>query len=114
MRQATMWLIEAVERLNMSGEIGDGMVATLHELAGLARLEQNPFDTGSAERVLYDRHRRADAAARKAERERDLAAADADAHRAAANKFADALRALGHGDKVPGQVALPAPQTHGG
>lgn len=41
MTTATMRLIEAVERLNMSGEIGDGMVATLHELAGLARLEQN-------------------------------------------------------------------------
>lgn len=35
-----MRLIEAVERLNMSGEIGDGMVATLHDLASLARLEQ--------------------------------------------------------------------------
>lgn len=40
MRQATMRLIEAVERLNMTGEIGDGMVAHLHELAALARLEQ--------------------------------------------------------------------------
>lgn len=41
MKPATMRLIEAVERLNMSGVIGDGMVAHLHELAGLARLEQN-------------------------------------------------------------------------
>lgn len=41
MTTATMRLIEAVERLNMSGEIGDGMVATLHDLAAGARLEQN-------------------------------------------------------------------------
>lgn len=40
MTTATMRLIEAVERLNMSGEIGDGMVATLHDLAAGARLEQ--------------------------------------------------------------------------
>jgi hypothetical protein len=39
MTSATLKLIEAVERLNMTGEIGDGMVANLHELAGLARLE---------------------------------------------------------------------------
>lgn len=44
MTTATMRLIEAVERLNMSGEIGDGMVATLHDLAAGARLEQNPAD----------------------------------------------------------------------
>lgn len=41
-----MRLIEAVERLNMSGEIGDGMVATLHELAGLARLEMAKLADG--------------------------------------------------------------------
>lgn len=44
MATATMRLIEAVENLNMSGEIGDGMVAHLHGLASLARLEQNPAD----------------------------------------------------------------------
>lgn len=38
-----MRLIEAVERLNMSGAIGDGMVATLHDLAAMARLEQQPI-----------------------------------------------------------------------
>jgi hypothetical protein len=75
----------------------------------MARQRINPFDPGTAERVLFDRYRKSDSAARKAERERDLAAADADAHRAAANKFADALRALGHGDKVPGQLALQGP-----
>lgn len=44
MTTATMRLIERVERLEMTGEIGDGTVAQLHELAGLARLEQNPAD----------------------------------------------------------------------
>ena len=39
MTTATMRRIESVERLNMSGEIGDGTVANLHDLAGLARLE---------------------------------------------------------------------------
>lgn len=42
MASATMQLIEAVERLNMTGTIGDGMVATLHDLASMARLEQRP------------------------------------------------------------------------
>lgn len=37
-------LIEATERLNMSGEIGDGTVCRLHELAALARLELDPRD----------------------------------------------------------------------
>jgi len=40
MATATIKLIEAVERLNMTGEIGDGMVANLHDLASMARLEQ--------------------------------------------------------------------------
>lgn len=76
----------------------------------MSRQRINPFDLGSAERVLFGRYRKSDANARNAERHRDLAAADAEAHRAAANKFVDALRALGHGDKVPGQIALPAPR----
>ena len=42
MTTATMRLIEAVERLNMTGEIGDGMVAHLHDLAAGARLEVTP------------------------------------------------------------------------
>lgn len=37
---ATMQLIELAERLNASGEIGDGMVAQFHELAAMARFEQ--------------------------------------------------------------------------
>lgn len=62
--------------------------------------------------MLYDRFRRVRAAAQAAERARDLAAAEADAYNAAADKYASALRALGHGDKLPGppQVALPAPR----
>lgn len=44
MTNATIRLIERVERLEMTGEIGDGTVAQLHELAALARLEQNPAD----------------------------------------------------------------------
>lgn len=37
---AIMRLIERVERLEATGEIGDGTVAQLHELASLARYEQ--------------------------------------------------------------------------
>lgn len=77
----------------------------------MGRQRVNPFDQGSAERVLYDRYRKADRAACAAERARDLAATEAEAYRASANKYADALRALGHGDKVPGQIALPAPEV---
>lgn len=55
MTGATMRLIEAVERLNMSGEIGDGMVATLHDLAAMARLEQNPADVLQAHAARYGR-----------------------------------------------------------
>lgn len=78
----------------------------------MARARVNPFEQGTAERVLYDRFRRARVAAQAAERSRDLAAAEADAYNAAADKYAGALRALGHGDKLPGppQAALPAPQ----
>ncbi len=75
----------------------------------MGRQRVNPFDQGTAERVLYDRYRKADRAAAQAERERDLAATDASAHRDAANRYAEALRALGHGDKVPGQAQLPGP-----
>jgi hypothetical protein len=75
------------------------------------RTRINPFDRGSAEHVLYDRYRRADLAAKVAQREAALAQAEADGHRAKAQSYADALRALGHGDKVPGQAALPAPDA---
>ena len=76
----------------------------------MGRQRVNPFDQGTAERTLYDHFRKHDAAAKAAERARNLAATEALAHRDSANRYADALRALGHGDKVPGQVALPAPQ----
>lgn len=76
----------------------------------MARPRSNPFDQGTAERVLFDRYRKADRAAVQAERERDLAATDAEAHRSAADRYAAALRALGQGDKVPGQTALPSPR----
>lgn len=62
MTTATMRLIEAVERLNMSGEIGDGMVATLHDLAAGARLEQNPADAMQA----LQRYNRAETRLRRA------------------------------------------------
>lgn len=39
MKSATLRLIEAAERLNMTGVIGDGTVAHFHELAALARAE---------------------------------------------------------------------------
>lgn len=55
MKSATMRLIERVERLEMTGEIGDGTVAQLHDLAAMARLEQlvdlpNVTTRGQAER----------------------------------------------------------------
>lgn len=40
MKSATLQLIEAAERLNPSGVIGDGTVFHFHELAARARLEQ--------------------------------------------------------------------------
>lgn len=73
----------------------------------MGRQRVNPFDTGSAERLLYDRYRKATALALQQERARDGFAVDAAANRAKAEEYAKALRALGHGDKVPGQVALP-------
>lgn len=45
---AVMALIERVERLEMTGEIGDGTVAQLHELASRARMETQ----GLAPRVV--------------------------------------------------------------
>lgn len=67
----------------------------------------NPFDPGTAERVLFDRWRKASAAAHEHERSAALAMTEARAQRAAADRYADALRALGQGDKIPGQAALP-------
>lgn len=58
----------------------------------MGRQRVNPFDPGTAERVLFDRFRRSDLAAKAAERARDLASAEADAYRAAATKYAAAAR----------------------
>lgn len=72
-----------------------------------ARQRVNPFDQGSAERVLFDRYRKNKAAAEAAERAAALAATEGQAHRAAAERYAEALRSLGHGDKVTPLIALP-------
>lgn len=69
----------------------------------------NPFDPGTAERVLFDRYRKAAAEAARLEQEAGLLATEASAKRTAADRYAEALRALGHGDKVPGQAARPEP-----
>lgn len=77
----------------------------------MSRTRVNPFPTDSAERVLFDRYRRATASAVAAERTEMLARTEAQGYRAQASRYAEALRALGHGDKVPGQAALPAPDA---
>jgi hypothetical protein len=66
----------------------------------------NPFDRATAEHVLLDRYRRALAAAMLAEQAYLLSKTEAESLIDKANRYADALRALGHGDKVPGQLAL--------
>lgn len=73
----------------------------------MTRTRVNPFAQGTAERVLFDRHRKATVEAEQQERSAALAMTTAKAQRASAERYAEALRALGHGDKVPGQAALP-------
>jgi hypothetical protein len=73
----------------------------------MAKTRVSPFPQGSAERVLHDRFRRATAAAEAKFREAGLAMTEGRARHAEAEKYAEALRALGHGDKVPGQILLP-------
>jgi len=73
----------------------------------MSRQRVNPFAQGTAERVLFDRYRKAMAEAHENERQAAMAMTTARAQRAAADRYADALRALGHGDKVPGQPQLP-------
>lgn len=73
----------------------------------MSRQRVNPFDQGTAERVLFDRYRKSTLEAEGLEREAALASTAGKAARSAAERFAEALRALGHGDKVPGQKALP-------
>lgn len=73
----------------------------------MARQRVNPFDQGTAERLLFERFRKATAEATQAEKHAAIYMTTAKAARAAAERFADALRALGHGDKVPAIPALP-------
>lgn len=73
----------------------------------MTRTRVNPFDQGTAERVLFDRYRKAMAEAQQNEQQAAVLMTTARAQRAAAERFAEALRALGHGDKVPGQRQLP-------
>lgn len=67
----------------------------------------NPFDVGTAERVLFERYRKDTAEAEGLERDAALAMTTAKAKRSSAERYAEALRALGHGEKVPGQKQLP-------
>lgn len=73
----------------------------------MTRARVNPFDQGSPERVLFDRYRKDAAEAEALEKDAAIAITGARAKRASAERYAEALRALGHGDKVPGQRALP-------
>lgn len=73
----------------------------------MTRKRVNPFATGTPERLIYDRYRKAAAMAAAHEQEAAVIMTEAKAERAKAEKYAEALRALGHGDKVPGQPALP-------
>jgi hypothetical protein len=73
----------------------------------MGRPSTHPFKIGTAERVLYDRWKKATGQAEVKEREAAIAMTEAKSHRAAGEQYAAALRALGHGDKVPGQTLLP-------
>jgi len=73
----------------------------------MAARRVNPFNQGTAERVLFDRYRKATAAAEALERSAAIDMTGARAQRASAERYAEALRALGHGDKIPGQKSLP-------
>lgn len=73
----------------------------------MPRPRVNPFDPGTAERVLFDHYRKAKVAAEAAERAAALAATEGQAYRAAAERYAEALRSLGHGDKVTPLRAIP-------
>jgi uncharacterized membrane protein YqiK len=73
----------------------------------MGRHRVNPFDQGSAERVLYDRYRKMTLEAERLEREAAVTMTAAKAQRSSAEKYAEALRSLGHGDKVEPLKALP-------
>lgn len=73
----------------------------------MTRQRVNPFDQGTAERLLFDRYRKAKRLAEQAEQQAAIFTIEANGHRATAKSYADALRALGHGDKVTPIKALP-------
>jgi hypothetical protein len=73
----------------------------------MARQRVNPFDQGTAERLLFDRFRAATAKAVQAEKDAAIYMTTAKAERSSAERYAEALRALGHGDKVPALPSLP-------
>lgn len=73
----------------------------------MTRQRVNPFDPGTAERVLFEHYRKHKAAAEAAEKAAALASTKGQAHRSAAERYAEALRSLGHGDKVTPLVAIP-------
>lgn len=66
-----------------------------------------PFERGTPERTIYDAWRKANSTAEEQEKAAATFMTQARANRAAAERYAEALRLLGHGDKVPGQQALP-------
>lgn len=67
----------------------------------------NPFDVGTAERVLYDRYRKASGEAEKLEREANLLSTEAQAKRDATTRYATALKALGVELAEDGSVVEP-------
>lgn len=73
----------------------------------MPRGQPHPFKQGTAERVLFDRFTKANTKAQQLEEQAALSMTEARAERAAAGGYAEALSALGHGDKVRTQAALP-------
>lgn len=73
----------------------------------MTRQRVSPFAQGTPERIMHDRYRRAMREAEVLEKQAAVIMTEARAHRASADRYAEALRALGHGDKVPPIKALP-------
>lgn len=73
----------------------------------MSRARVSPFEQGTAERILHDRYRKEVSNAEKLEKEAAITITAAKAARASAENYADALRALGHGNVIGGQRALP-------
>ena len=67
----------------------------------MAQKRVNPFDQGTAERILYQRMRGANLKAQKAKHNADSWKAEYDAESAKAQSYREALVALGHDmDKI--------------